>query len=74
MTSFCYKRINHLNEFLAQFQAKETTDIPETVYNDIIVEIKKERIKNMSLITPDKMRIYLKKSRKMIIMNIYLIL
>jgi len=64
MTSFCYKRINHLNEFLAQFQAKETTDIPETVYNDIIVEIKKERIKNMSLITPDKMRIILKKIKK----------
>lgn len=64
MTSFCYKRINHLNEFLAQFQAKETTDIPETVYNDIIVEIKKERIKNMSLITPDKMRTILKKIKK----------
>ena len=64
MTSFCYKRINHLNEFLAQFQAKETTDIPETVYNDIINEIKKERIKNMALITPDKMRIILKKIKK----------
>ena len=64
MTSFCYKRINHLNEFLAQFQAKETTDIPETVYNDIITEIKKERIKNMSLITSDKMRIILKKIKK----------
>jgi len=64
MTSFCYKRINHLNEFLAQFQAKETTDIPETVYNDIIIEIKKERIKNMSLITPDKMRTILKKIKK----------
>ena len=64
MTSFCYKRINHLNEFLAQFQAKETTDIPETVYNDIIVEIKKERIKNMALLTPDKMRTILKKIKK----------
>jgi len=64
MTSFCYKRINHLNEFLAQFQAKETTDIPETVYNDIIMEIKKERIRNMALITPEKMRTILKKIKK----------
>ena len=64
MTSFCYKRINHLNEFLAQFQAKETTDIPESVYNDIITEIKKERIKNMAVITPDKMRTILKKIKK----------
>ena len=64
MTSFCYKRINHLNEFLAQFQAKETTDIPESVYNDIIMEIKKERIKNMAVITPEKMRTILKKIKK----------
>ena len=64
MTSFCYKRINHLNEFLAQFQAKETTDIPEDVYNEIIVEIKKERITNMVMITPEKMRILLKKIKK----------
>ena len=64
MTSFCYKRINHLNEFLAQFQAKETTDIPEDVYNEILIEIKKERIINMAQITPDKMRILLKKIKK----------
>lgn len=64
MTSFCYKRINHLNEFLAQFQAKETTDIPEDVYNEILLEIKKERITNMVHITPDKMRILLKKIKK----------
>ena len=64
MTSFCYKRINHLNEFLAQFQAKETTDIHEDVYNEILLEIKKERITNMALITPDKMRNLLKKIRK----------
>lgn len=64
MTSFCYKRINHLNEFLAQFQAKETTDIHEDVYNEILVEIKKERITNMALITPEKMRNILKKIKK----------
>jgi hypothetical protein len=64
MTSFCYKRINHLNEFLAQFQAKETTDIHEDVYNEILVEIKKERITNMALITPEKMRALLKKIGK----------
>ena len=64
MTSFCYKRINHLNEFLAQFQAKETTDIPEDIYNEILVEIKKERIKNMADITPEKMRVILRKIKR----------
>ena len=58
---FAYKRINHFNEWLCQFQGKETTDIPEEVYNKIILEIKKERITNMALITPSKIRQYLKK-------------
>jgi len=61
VTSFCYKRINHLNECLAQFQAKETTDIPEEIYNEIFGEIKKERIKNMENITPAKLREILRK-------------
>ena len=43
---FAYKRINHFNEWLAQFQAKESTDIPEDVYEKILVELKKERIEN----------------------------
>jgi len=64
MTSFCYKRINHLNEFLAQFQAKETTEIPDDLYNEILVEIKKERIRNMAQITPEKMRVILRKIKR----------
>jgi hypothetical protein len=64
MTSFCYKRINHLNEFLAQFQAKETTEIPEEIYNEILVEIKKERIENMADITQDKLRTILRKIKR----------
>ena len=39
---FAYKRINHFNEWLAQFQAKESTDIPEDVYENIIKELKKD--------------------------------
>jgi hypothetical protein len=64
MTSFCYKRINHLNEFLAQFQAKETTDIDEDIYNEILVEINKERINNMADLTPEKLRIILRKIKR----------
>lgn len=61
MTSFSYKRINHLNEILSQFQAKETTDIPDEVYDKILAELKKERIDNMSYLTRDKLREILKK-------------
>ena len=41
---YAYKRINHFREILAQFQAKETTKIPEEVFVAIKQQIKKERI------------------------------
>ena len=58
---YSYKRINHFNEWLAQFQAKETTDIPDDVYHKIYVELKKERIENMAHIKPAKMKEILKR-------------
>ena len=35
---FAYKRINHLNELIAQFQGKESTDIPKEVYDKVILD------------------------------------
>ena len=60
---FAYKRINHFNEWLAQFQAKESTEIPNDVFDSIWVEIKKERFTNMALLTQTKVRDILKKLR-----------
>tara|TARA_B100000963_G_C22598881_1_gene659250 strand:- start:520 stop:1734 length:1215 start_codon:yes stop_codon:yes gene_type:complete len=58
---FAYKRINHFNEWLAQFQAKESTEIPQEVFDKILIEIKKERIDNMANLTNLKIREFLKK-------------
>jgi hypothetical protein len=58
---YAYKRSNHLNEWLSQMQGKETTDIPEEVYDKILLEIKKQKISNMALITPKKIREILRK-------------
>ena len=41
---YAYKRINHFKEILAQFQGKETTQIPQEVIENIKLQIKKERI------------------------------
>jgi hypothetical protein len=41
---YAYKRINHLREILAQFQAKESTKIPEEIFTNIKIQLKKERI------------------------------
>ena len=56
-----YIRLNHFKEILSQFQAKETTQIPEEVIGAIKARIKKERIQDMSLINYDKMREILRK-------------
>ena len=57
---YAYKRINHFREILAQFQAKETTQIPEKVIEDIKNQIKKERIE-LKQITNVKAKEILKK-------------
>ena len=46
---------------LAQFQAKESTEIPDEVYEKILLEIKKERIVKLESLTTKKIRQYLKK-------------
>jgi hypothetical protein len=56
-----YIRLNHFKEILSQFQAKETTQIPEEVIGAIRARIKKERIEDMSQINYDKMRDILRK-------------
>jgi hypothetical protein len=56
-----YIRLNHFKEILSQFQAKETTQIPDEVIDAIKARIKKERITDMSLINYDKMREILRK-------------
>ena len=58
---FAYKKINHLNEWLAQFQAKETTEIPQEIFEQIQSELKKERITDTSKLKPSKLREILKK-------------
>jgi hypothetical protein len=57
---YAYKRINHFREILAQFQGKETTQIPDDVLEDIKCQIKKERI-NLHQITNKKAKDILKK-------------
>ena len=61
ITYFAYKRINHFNEWIAQFQGKETTDIPNDIYVDVLNEIKKDKNMNMNDIKAKHIREILKK-------------
>jgi hypothetical protein len=58
---YAYKRINHFNEWLAQFQAKESTEIPQEVYDSILAELKKWRVTDYSTLKRSHIREILKK-------------
>lgn len=58
---FAYKRINHFNEWITQFQGKETIEIPCKIYKDVVEEIKKNIHLDIKNITNRQVREILKK-------------
>jgi hypothetical protein len=56
-----YKRINHFKEWLNQFQARQSPDIPEEVFKEIITELNKNRIVDLKILNRKKMKKILKK-------------
>lgn len=62
-TGYPYKRSNHLNEWLSQFQAKESIDIPDGIYDMIIAELRKNRIYDMKKLALQQMKKILKSLR-----------
>ena len=56
-----YRRLNHFREWLNQFQAKQTPYIPEQVFIDIVKELNKNRIVDLSILNKKNMKIILKK-------------
>ncbi len=56
-----YRRLNHFREWLNQFQAKQSPDIPEQVFIDIVKELNKNRITDLSILNKKNMKAILKK-------------
>lgn len=59
--NYSYKRENHFNEWLSQFQAQEMTNIPDEVIEQLRSELKKMKVKKLEDITHAKIRGLLKK-------------
>lgn len=59
-SNFSYKRSNHFQEWLNSFQAKETTEIPQTVFDRVMEELYRQRISSLDDITTKKVREVLK--------------
>lgn len=64
---YAYEKMTHLEEWLRRFQAKENRCIPQDVLDKVVLEAKKERIKDLNQLTEDKVKRYLKK----LSLNIY---
>jgi hypothetical protein len=56
-----YKRENHFNEWINQFQAKEVTTVPQKIIDDLRIELKKQKIIKQADITHKKIKELLKK-------------
>jgi predicted DNA-binding transcriptional regulator len=61
IVNYSYKRENHFNEWLSQFQAQETTNIPPEVIEQLRNELKKIKVKTVDEITHARVRSLLKK-------------
>jgi hypothetical protein len=55
-----YKRINHFNEWLSQFQAKESFEIPSEIYVQITNELYKNRITDFKKLKLKQVKLILK--------------
>lgn len=60
-TSFSYKRINHFVEWISAMQAKETTEIPQSVLDSVMERLADERVADTTEITTHRVRDVLKK-------------
>jgi len=58
---YSYKRENHFNEWVSQFQAKESTSVMPEVIDELRLEFKKQKVKDLTEITHEKVKALLKK-------------
>ena len=56
-----YRRLNHFREWLNQFQAKQSPDINDQIFIDIIKELNKNRVNDLSVLNKKMMKLILKK-------------
>eukprot|EP00873_Tetraselmis_striata_P043820 jgi/Tetstr1/464084/TSEL_008889.t1 len=61
LSYLCYKRSNHLNEWLSQTQGREYTNIPDSIYDSIMIELKRQKISNLATLERKKLKEILKK-------------
>lgn len=59
---FTYVKSSHFDDWLKRFQAKENTEIPQEIIDTVLLETEKERLRDLTTLTEDKVKKYLKKN------------
>lgn len=59
--SFCFKRLSHFNEWLAQIQGKDNPAVPEEIIGYVMEELRRHNIVNAADINISQVRTILKK-------------
>lgn len=59
--SFCFKRLSHFNEWLAQIQGKDNPAVPEEIIGYVMEELRRHNICNAAEISTSQVRTLLKK-------------
>jgi ribosomal protein L37AE/L43A len=60
-SSFCFKRLSHFNEWLAQIQGKDNPAVPEEIIGYVMEELRRHNIHNAADINNSQIRTILKK-------------
>lgn len=58
---FTYDKQSHLDDWLRRFQSKENRAIPQDILDKVQGEARKERLSDLTLLTEDRVKRYLKK-------------
>lgn len=58
---FTYEKKTHLDDWLRRFKSQENRNIPQHVLDKVLLEVNKARISDLSLLTEEKVKKYLKK-------------
>jgi predicted RNA-binding Zn-ribbon protein involved in translation (DUF1610 family) len=61
LSPFAYKRINHFKEWISTLIAREGSGPPQNVIDELLRELKKDKVETREEVTEDRIRGYLKK-------------
>ncbi len=61
LSPFAYKKINHFKEWISMLIAREGPGLPQEVFDELLKELKKDKVESREEVTEERIKSYLKK-------------